>query len=140
MSKIIGKKIKMDQIFKDERVIPISIVKLDEAADISNFKSGELVKVSGVSKGHGFQGVVKRHGFSGGPKTRGQKNRLRAPGSIGSTAPQRVPPGRRMPGRMGTERVTIKNLEIVNLDADRKIVFLKGAIPGNKNGKIEISK
>jgi large subunit ribosomal protein L3 len=104
------------------------------------FKEGDLVRVSGVSKGRGFQGVVKRHGFSGGPKTHGQKNRFRAGGSIGSTAPQRVTPGRRMAGHMGTERVTVKNLRVVGVDKENNLLFLKGAVPGARGGLLEIQK
>ncbi len=127
----------MDQIWQEDKVIPVTLVKMDSDPD---FEVGKLVKVSGTSKGRGFQGVVKRHGFGGGPKSHGQKNRLRAPGSIGSTAPQRVYPGRRMAGHMGVERVTIKNLKIVEIDKENKIVFLRGAVPGAKNGKIQIYK
>ncbi len=137
MERIIGKKLKMGQIWKDDKVIGVTLVLTkDEPA----FEVGDMVKVSGTSKGKGFQGVVKRHGFGGGPKTHGQKNRLRAPGSIGSTAPQRVTPGRRMAGRMGGERVTIKNLKVVDIDKEKKIVFLRGALPGAKNSKVEIYK
>ena len=108
--------------------------------DISGFKEGDKVRISGVSKGRGFQGVVKRHGFGGGPKTHGQKNRLRAPGSIGSTAPQKVFPGRKMAGRMGSDRVTIKNLKVVAIDTEKNILMVKGAVPGARGGLIEITK
>jgi len=101
---------------------------------------GDTVRVSGVMKGRGFQGVVKRHGFGGGPKTHGQKNRFRAGGSIGSTAPQRVTPGRRMAGHMGDERVTVKNLKVVGVDKENNLLFLKGAVPGARGGVLEISK
>jgi|SRR3989344_5222689 len=137
MERIIGKKLKMDQIWKDDKVIGVTLV---ETKSEPAFEIGDMVKVSGTSKGRGFQGVVKRHGFHGGPKTHGQKNRLRAPGSIGSTAPQRVTPGRRMAGRMGGERVTVKNLRVVDIDKEKKIVFLRGALPGTKNSKVEIYK
>lgn len=106
---------------------------------VAAFKEGERVKVSGTSKGRGFQGVVKRHGFHGGPKTHGQKNRHRAPGSIGATAPQRVLPGLRMAGRMGGERVSVKNLKIVAIDAERNLLFIEGALPGNTGSLLEIS-
>lgn len=127
----------MTQIWKDDKVIGVTLI---ETKNEPTFEVGDMVKVRGVSKGRGFQGVVKRHGFSGGPKTHGQKNRLRAPGSIGSTAPQRVVPGRRMAGHMGMKKVTIKNLKIVEIDKEKKIVFLKGALPGTKNSKVEIYK
>ncbi len=108
--------------------------------DVSAFKEGDVIRVTGISKGRGFQGVVKRHGFGGGPKTHGQKNRLRAPGSIGSTAPQKVFPGRKMAGRMGSDRVTIKNLKIAGIDADKNILMIKGAVPGAIGGLIQISR
>ena len=135
-----GKKLNMTQIFKDDEALGATLIQLDPGAEIQAFKAGDLVKVSGLSKGRGFAGVVKRHGFSGGPKTHGQKNRHRAPGSIGSTAPQRVLPGRRMAGRMGGGRVSVKNIKIVGVDAEKKILFLRGAVPGNAGGKLEISK
>jgi len=128
----------MTQIWKNEEVTPVTVIQIKDSPDWAIFKDGTKVKVSGVSKGKGFQGVVKRHGFHGGPKTHGQKNRQRAPGSIGSTAPQRVVPGRRMPGRMGGERVTVKNLEVVEVRPESKELLLRGAVPGNRGGKIEI--
>ena len=127
----------MSQVYKDDQLLAITPIKI-ETGDLAMVKEGDLIKVSGITKGHGFQGVVKRHGFSGGPKTHGQKNRYRAPGSIGSTAPQRVLPGRKMPGHMGVERVTVKNLKVVSLDQDKKILTVQGAIPGTNGGKIEI--
>lgn len=109
-----------------------------DVLDVSQFQEGDKVKVSGLSKGRGFQGVVKRHGFKGGPQTHGQKNRLRAPGSIGSTAPQRVVPGRKMAGRMGQERFSIKNLKIVQIDKEHNVLMVKGAVPGFKGRLLEI--
>lgn len=106
--------------------------------DISQFKVGDLVKISGLSKGKGFQGTVKRHGFRGGPKTHGQKHRLRAPGSIGATTPQHVLKGKRMAGRMGGERVTVKNLKVVEVDAENNILAVKGAAPGRRGTLLEI--
>jgi large subunit ribosomal protein L3 len=133
---ILGKKLNMTQVWKDEKVFPVTVIeakpntvglvrtkerdgydavqlvlgrtkreakgmgdlKKGDTVTVEQFKEGDIVKVSGITKGKGFQGVVKRYGFHGGPKTHGQKNRFRAPGSIGSTAPQRVVPGRRMAG------------------------------------------
>jgi large subunit ribosomal protein L3 len=138
MVKIYGKKLKMSQICKDDKMIAVTPVRILGEPDIPQLKTGILVKVSGITKGRGFEGVVKRHGFSGGPMTHGQKNRLRAPGSIGNTSPQRVLPGRRMPGHMGVERVTIKNLEVVDVKADQKMIFLKGGLPGNNGNQVEI--
>jgi large subunit ribosomal protein L3 len=112
--------------------------KVGDVIDVSQFKEGDKVKVSGLSKGRGFQGVVKRYGFHGGPKSHGQKDRLRAPGSIGATAPQRVMPGRKMPGRMGQERITIKNSEIVGIDEKNNTLIIKGAVPGMRGTLLEI--
>ncbi len=127
-------------MWKGDKVIPVTVIKV-RAADLNGavLEEGKMVAVSGRTKGRGFQGTVKRHGFSGGPKSHGQKNRYRAPGSIGSTAPQRVVPGRKMAGHMGVERVTVKNLEILKIDSELKTIFVKGAIPGNRSGKVEIS-
>lgn len=111
-----------------------------EELNASLFREGDCVTVSGKSIGRGFQGVVKRHGFAGGPKTHGQKDRHRAPGSIGATAPQRVVPGLRMAGRMGGRRVTVKNLEVLSVDPDKNLLFLKGAVPGKRGTLLEISK
>ncbi len=103
------------------------------------FTVGEQVDVVGTSKGKGFQGVVKRYGFRGGPKTHGQSDRLRAPGSIGATTtPGRVFKGKRMPGHMGFERVTVHNLRVEYLDADRNLLGVRGAIPGPKGGIVMI--
>jgi large subunit ribosomal protein L3 len=95
------------------------------------FREGELVDVVGTSKGHGFQGGVKRHGFRGGPRTHGQSDRLRAPGSIGSSAtPGRVFKGMRMAGRMGNDRVTVQNLRVLRVDPSRNLLLVRGSVPG----------
>ena len=130
----------MTQIFKDNEALGATLIQLDPDVQIDSFKAGDLVKVSGRSKGKGFAGVVKRHGFHGGPKTHGQKNRYRAAGSIGSPAPQRGLPGRRMAGRMGGGRVTVKNLEVVNVDPEKRILTIKGAAPGSVGERVEIQK
>ena len=109
-----------------------------ETADLTQFQEGDIVKVSGVSKSKGFQGVVKRHGFHGAPKTHGTKHAHREPGSIGATWPQRVIKGRRMAGRMGGERVTVRNLEVVKIDPEAQILALKGAVPGKRGTLLEI--
>lgn len=106
--------------------------------NVSIFKEGDKIKVSGLSKGKGFQGVVKRYGFKGGPKTHGQKDRERAPGSIGATTPQRVIKGKKMPGRCGHRRISIKNLEIVKIDPKTNILAIKGAVPGARNSLLMI--
>ena len=105
---------------------------------VSIFQPGEKVYISGHSKGRGFQGVVKRHGFHGSPKTHGHKDQLRMPGSIGATDPARVFPGTRMAGHMGNERVTVKNLEVVQVDEAGNRIALKGAVPGARHSLIEI--
>src|SRR5207248_9800014 len=99
------------------------------------FEPGDIVDVSGASKGHGFAGVMKRHGFHGGPKTHGQSDRARAPGSIGpGTSPGRVLKGTRMAGRMGNDRVTIKALEVIQADPERNLLVVKGSVPGPNGG------
>lgn len=106
---------------------------------VSLFKNGEIVSVTGSSKGKGFQGVVKRWNFHGGPKTHGQSDRWRAPGSIGSgTTPGRVYKGKKMAGRMGGEQITVKNLEVVFVDEKNELLGIKGAVPGNKGAFILI--
>lgn len=105
------------------------------------FKVGDAVKVAGLSKGKGFAGVVKRWGFKGGPRTHGQSDRERAPGSIGqTTTPGRVYRGKKMAGRLGGERVTVKNLTINRLDEQEKILEIRGIVPGAKGGILEITK
>lgn len=103
------------------------------------FEEGDLVDVTGTSKGRGFAGVVKRYGFRGGPKTHGQSDRWRAPGSVGAcTTPGRVFKGKRMPGRMGGERVTTQSLQVVLVDPERNLLAIKGAVPGSNNGLLLI--
>ncbi len=140
MLKLSGTKLKMTQIWQGDIAVPITVVKVDEKADLGDLKTGDLVAVSGVSKGRGFAGVVKRHGFHGGPMTHGQKNRQRAPGSNGPTAPQRTIPGRRMAGHMGVEKVTVRNLTVAVVETEQRTVALKGAVPGAVGGKVEIRK
>lgn len=111
---------------------------IGDVIDVSAFNEGENVVVSAISKGKGFQGVVKRHGFAGGPKTHGQKHSERKPGSIGSGGIQRVFKGLRMAGRMGSDRITIKNLQIVKIDKENNKIFIKGAIPGRRGTLVEI--
>src|SRR5437660_8590313 len=108
---------------------------LGQKFDASLFEVGDVVDVIGTSKGKGFAGVMKRHGFHGGPKTHGQSDRWRAPGSIGAgTTPGRVLKGTRMAGRMGAERVTVKNLEVLATDPERSLLAVKGAVPGASGG------
>jgi large subunit ribosomal protein L3 len=108
-------------------------------ADI--FKEGDVLHVSGIGIGKGFAGVVKRHHFRGGPRTHGQSDRERAPGSIGqATTPGRVYKGKRMAGRMGGQQVTIKNLKVVGFDKERNIVLVKGLVPGKRKGVLKLYK
>jgi large subunit ribosomal protein L3 len=109
--------------------------------DVSMFQDGDLVDVTGISKGKGFAGVVKRYGFAGGPKTHGQSDRHRHPGSIGATtSPGRVFKGTRMAGHMGNRRVTVRKLEVLKTDPERNLLLIKGAVPGAKNGLLLITK
>lgn len=176
---ILGKKVKMSQVWQNDKVVPVTIIKaepnkvssvrtkekhgyeaiqiedgkkkrefktkdselkLNDSIDVSAFAEGDMVKITGFSKGRGFQGVVKRYNFSGGPKTHGQKNRHRAPGSIGSTAFQRVVPGRRMAGHMGTEKVSLKNVKVIQIDKENNLLMVKGPVPGMNRSFVMISK
>jgi large subunit ribosomal protein L3 len=106
---------------------------------VEQFASGDRIDVSGKTKGRGFAGGVKRHGFRGGPKTHGQSDRHRAPGSIGSTSSMgRVIKGLKMAGRMGNDRHTAQNLEVVRVDPERNLIAVKGSVPGTKGGLVII--
>ena len=105
---------------------------------VENFQVGDVVKVSGITKAKGFQGVVKRHGFGGSPKSHGHKHDLRAPGSIGAQQPQHVIKGKRMAGRMGGTRATVKNMKVVYIDAVKNIIAIQGGIPGVVGRIVEI--
>jgi large subunit ribosomal protein L3 len=119
----------------------VAVYNVGDEIKVDFFAEGEVVKVSGISKGKGFQGTVKRHGFGGGPKTHGQSDRLRAPGSIGqSSYPSRVFKGLKMAGRMGNEKVTVRNLRIIKVDVENNVLIVRGAVPGAKNGLVRISK
>lgn len=122
--------------FKSDEVAKL---KRGDKIDIKTFEVGDKVAVIGISKGKGFQGVVKRHGFKGSKATHGNKDQLRASGSIGATGPQKVFKGMRMAGRMGSDRVTVKNLEIVKINEETLEIYLKGAVPGARNGLLLIS-
>jgi len=112
------------------------VVKLEDV-----FKKGDVVSVSGTSKGKGFAGTIKRHHFAGGPRTHGQSDRRRAPGSIGQgTTPGRVLKGKKMAGRMGSDRVTVKNLIVVDVDKDNELIAVSGPVPGITGGFLEIKK
>ncbi|CAA9483811.1 MAG: LSU ribosomal protein L3p (L3e) [uncultured Solirubrobacteraceae bacterium] len=113
-------------------------VSMGDTVTVAAFEPGQKVKVSGTSKGKGFQGTIKRHGFASGPKSHGSHN-VRAPGSIGASAwPARVMKGIRGPGQMGNKRVTQKGLEVVQVDADNNLLLVRGAVPGPRNGVVEV--
>src|SRR5665648_495100 len=104
------------------------------------FKEGEKVDIIGISKGKGFAGAIKRHNFSGGPKTHGQKEYFRSVGSIGATDAARVFKGTKLPGHMGTDRVTVKNIEVVKINLERNLILVKGSVPGAKGAMLVINK
>ncbi|MCR4279792.1 MAG: 50S ribosomal protein L3 [Candidatus Zambryskibacteria bacterium] len=157
MKKIIAKKVNMTQIFDESgEVFPVTVVvpvdqesqtlvtpsqglTLESTGPVT-FETGEMVVVSGISKGKGFQGVVKRHGFKGGRRSHGQKHSEREAGSIGGggRAGGRVVKGMCMAGRMGGDRVTVKNLKVIKVDADSREIFILGALPGRRGTKLEI--
>jgi len=109
-----------------------------DVIEVGTFVPGDKIIVTSVSKGKGFQGVVKRHGFSGGPRTHGQKHSEREPGSIGGGLRTHVPKGMRMAGRMGSDRITQKNLQVVFVDKENNLMLIKGAIAGRKGTLVEI--
>jgi len=113
-------------------------LKIGDSIDITQFEIGDKVKVTGISKAKGFQGVMKRHGFKGSPKSHGHKHDWRAPGSIGSSFPEHVVKGKKMAGRMGGDKTTVKNLKIVEIDKENNILFLKGAVPGVKGRLVSV--
>jgi large subunit ribosomal protein L3 len=112
---------------------------IGDTIDVDLFNADDLVDVTGWSKGRGFAGVVRRYGFRGGPRTHGQSDRERAPGSLGAgTSPGKVWKGKRMPGRMGNERKTVQRLRVVRVDGDRHLLLIKGSVPGAKNGLVYV--
>ncbi len=113
--------------------------KKGQEINISVFTKGEKVDVIGTSKGRGFQGIVKRHHFSGAPKSHGTKDQLRHSGSVGAKGVAHTFKGTRMGGRMGTDQVTIKNLEVIDIDPVKNLLYIKGAIPGSKNSLVQIT-
>ncbi|MFW6143492.1 MAG: 50S ribosomal protein L3 [Patescibacteria group bacterium] len=137
--KLEGKKLKMMRIFDEGgTAVPVTVV---DVSSVANIEAGDVVTVSGTSKGKGFAGVMKRWGFKGGPRTHGQSDRERAPGSIGGTTdPARVWPGKKMPGRMGGRRVTIKGLQVMKVDEEKGHLLVKGSVPGFSGGSLEIKK
>jgi large subunit ribosomal protein L3 len=126
---------------REFRVEDAAKIQLGQTVDVGIFNPGDLVDVTGTSKGRGFAGVVKRHHFAGGSKTHGQSDRHRAPGSIGAgTDPGRVIKGLKMAGHMGDERVTVRKLQVVKADPERNLLLVRGAVPGARNGLLLIEK
>ena len=116
----------------------IEEIKEGDKITVGVFKKGDVITVSGISKSKGFQGVVKRYNFEGGPRSHGQKHSERDPGSIGGGLRNKVPKGMRMGGRMGGDRITIKNLEVIGVDEENNQLLIKGAIPGRRGTLVEI--
>ncbi len=128
------------RVLREFRVAPGQAVELGQTLTVEQFEPGDRVKVTGTNKGRGFQGVVKRHGFTGRPGSHGHPE-SRTPGSVGAgTDPSRVIKGKRMPGRMGGVRQTIINLQVVRVDAERNLIFVKGGVPGARDGYVFITK
>ncbi len=126
---------------REFRLDDIKDIEPGQKIDVSLFKSGDLVDITGISKGKGFAGVVKRHHFAGGPKTHGQSDRHRAPGAIGAgTSPGHVFKGTRMAGHMGNKRITARNIEVFQADPGRNLLLVNGAVPGGRNGLLLIKK
>jgi large subunit ribosomal protein L3 len=135
------KTIPVGRHLREFEIDDIGEAEVGQKVDASLFAEGELVDVIGTSKGKGFAGVMKRHHFHGGPKTHGQSDRGRSPGSIGATTtPGRVLKGMRMAGRMGGDRVTVQNLEVVRVDVARNLILVRGAVPGAREGLLMVRK
>lgn len=129
---------KAPQFLRELRVTDAGEYEAGQELTVEAFEVGQRVKVTGTSKGRGFQGVVKRHGFGGRPGSHGHP-KSRTPGSIGpGTDPSRVIKGRKMPGQMGDSRTTIRNLRVERVDAERNLIFLRGSVPGSKNSMVLI--
>lgn len=135
------KKLGQFRYLREFPVDDVKSIKEGQKLDVDMFKVGDRVNLIGISKGKGFAGGVKRHHFAGGPKTHGQSDRQRAPGAVGSTtSPGRVLKGLRMAGHMGNNRVTVKNVQIVDVNPERHIILLKGTVPGPDKGIVIIRK
>jgi large subunit ribosomal protein L3 len=129
--------LKFDQKLKEFRA-PENTFEEGEKIDVSIFEKGDKVNIRAKRKAKGFAGVVKRHGFAGGPRTHGQKDRERAPGSIGQRWPQRVRKGLRMAGRIAPNYVTVKNLEVIDVIPEKNLILVKGSVPGPNKNLVEI--
>ena len=125
---------------KEFRIEKNEEFKLGEKIDLNIFSLGEFVSVTGISKGKGFAGVMKRHGFGGGRASHGKNSVMRKPGSVGAGAdPSRIWKGKKMPGRYGGDQVTVKNLEVIKIDIENNLLFIKGAVPGSNNNLVSIT-
>jgi large subunit ribosomal protein L3 len=146
-------KLKANKVKKPQKSVPykyfreyrseqkdIEGIEVGAKLDVSLFKEGDKVSISGISKGKGFAGAVKKWGFKGGSASHGTKHTHRTVGSIGCMFPQRVIKGKKMPGRMGVERITVKNLTIIKIDTENNVMAVKGAAPGRKGTLLEIKK
>ncbi|MCF7832903.1 MAG: 50S ribosomal protein L3 [Candidatus Marinimicrobia bacterium] len=132
---------KVLRTLKEFRLNEVSDLKVGDEINVEIFAKGDIVAVTGRSKGKGFQGTMKRHNFSGGPASHGQKDRLRAPGSIGAgSSPSRVWKGMKMSGQMGNETVTVRNIEVIEIRPDKNILLVKGSVPGSRNGILQLVK
>ena len=130
--------VKAQKHLREFRVKDLSTVKVGDVIKVDSFEQGDIVDIQGTSKGHGFQGVIKRHGQSRGPMGHGSMYHRR-PGSMGSTStPGRVFKGKKLPGHMGVETVTIQNLKVVAVDLDKNVILVKGSVPGNKGSILKI--
>ena len=129
----------MVKTLREVKADDYSGIEVGQVFSADTFAEGEVVDVTGTSKGRGFQGGMKRHGFSGAQKTHGQSDRQRAPGSIGSSAtPGRVFKGQKMAGQMGNERVTVQNLKVLRVDTERNLLLVEGSVPGPNKGTLLI--
>tara|TARA_B100000745_G_scaffold292356_1_gene233140 strand:+ start:660 stop:1292 length:633 start_codon:yes stop_codon:yes gene_type:complete len=132
---------KMVRFLREVKADNSTELAVGQQINVDIFAPGEFVDVIGKSKGKGFAGVIKRHGFGGGDRTHGQSDRMRAPGSIGGgTTPGRVYKGQKMSGHMGNVRITVKNLEVVQVDLERNLLIVKGAVPGGPNSLLTVRK
>ena len=137
MIKINALKMNMTQVFlQDGRVVPVTILKSE--TEIQDDFLNQTVKLTSTSKGKGFTGVMKKWNFSGQQATRGQSDRPRAAGSIGAQTPGRVFLGKKMAGRHGNKKVTLKNLSVLQIDKDQNILYISGPVPGSRNTKVEL--
>ena len=133
--------VSVKKILKEIAIDNVDGIDLGQSFGSDIFETGDLVTVSGISKGKGFAGHMKRHGFSGGRRYHGKNSVMRKAGSVGAgTDPSRIWPGTRMAGRMGNTKVSVKNLEVIRVEKDKNLLFIKGAIPGAKQGIIYITK